>query len=100
MDGITISTERITTAGAAVTDVGGLLAREIATMGELLAGIRSGWQSDTAAPRFAATMQGYLDQAIRLKDTLISHGTTLQSAGRQFALAENDLAQGMGGVRR
>lgn len=99
MDGITISSERIGTAGAGVIDVGTALNREIGTMCELLAEIRSGWQSDSAAPQFASMMQGYLDEATVLKDALLSHGATLQSTGRRFAEAERDLAGGMRGGR-
>lgn len=99
MDGMAISTERIATAGVGVSDVGTLLNREIISMGELLAQIRSGWQSDSAAPQFAACMQGYLDQATRLKDALLSHGATLLTTSHKFAQAETDLAQGLGVVR-
>ena len=99
MDGISISTERIATAGVGVSDVGVLLTREIAAMGELLAQISSGWQSDSAAPRFAATVHGYLEEAARLKDALLSHGAALLATGHRFAEAEADLAQAMGGVR-
>jgi WXG100 family type VII secretion target len=97
MDGISISTERIATAGADVSDVAGLLMREIGTMGDLLAQISGGWQSDSAAPRFAAVMNGYLEQATQLTKALISHGSTLVAAGHRFAEAESSLAQGMQG---
>jgi WXG100 family type VII secretion target len=96
MDGIAITTERIATAGAGVSEVGDSLTREIATMDELLAQIRSGWQSETAAPQFAATMQGYLDQAGQLTRALLSHGATLTATGHKFAEAESSLAQGLG----
>ncbi len=97
MDGIAVSTERIASAGVGVSDVGDLLTKEIATMGELLAQIRSGWQSDAAAPQFASIMQGYLDQAGQLTQALFSHGATLVATGHKFAEAESDLAQGLGG---
>ncbi len=97
MDGIAISTDRIVTAGAGVSEVGDLLSREIATMGELLAQIRSGWQSEAAAPRFAAIMQGHLDQATGLTRALLSHGAALTISGHRFAEAESGLAQGMRG---
>lgn len=100
MDGIAISTDRIATAGSGVTEVGALLAREIGVMNELLAQIRSGWQSDSAAPQFATIMHGYLDQAAQLKDALLSHGATLLSTGRRFAEAEQSLAQSMTGGHR
>ncbi len=99
MDGITISTERIATAGMGVSDVGTLLAGEISTMTDLLAQIRSGWQSDSAAPQFAATMHGYLEQATQLKNALLSHGATLLTTGHRFAEAEVNLAEGLRGVR-
>ncbi|SDO46683.1 hypothetical protein SAMN04515671_1026 [Nakamurella panacisegetis] len=99
MDGITISSERISAAGVGVTDVGAALAREIGTMGDLLAEIRSGWQSDCAAPQFASMMQSYLDEATVLKDALLSHGATLQSTGLRFGEAEHDLAAGLRGGR-
>ncbi len=98
MDGISISTERIATAGAGVSDVGSLLMREIGTMGDLLAQISSGWQSDSAAPQFAAVMNGYLEQATELTRALLSHGAGLVATGHRFAEAENSLAQGLRGV--
>lgn len=100
MDGIAISTERIGSAAAGVSEVGALLAGEIGTMADLLAQIRSGWQSDSAAPTFAATMQRYLDQAAQLKDALLGHGATLLSTSHRFAAAENELAEGMRGQHR
>jgi uncharacterized protein YukE len=99
MDGITISTDRIATAAMGVSDVGALLGREIGAMGDLLTEIRSGWQSDSAAPRFAATMQDYLDQATQLKDALLAHGATLLATGHRFNEAEHILADGMRGGR-
>ncbi|MET3804575.1 uncharacterized protein YukE [Nakamurella sp. UYEF19] len=99
MDGITISTERITAAGAGVTDVGTLLAGEISTMTDLLAQIRSGWQSDSAAPQFATAMHGYLDQATQLKNALLGHGAGLVTTGHRFAEAEGSLAEGLRGLR-
>ncbi len=100
MNGISISTDRIATAGAGVTDVGVLLVREIGVMDDLLAQIRSGWQSDAAAPQFAAVMHGYLEQAAQLKDALLGHGAALLSTGRRFGEAEQGLAQAMTGGHR
>ncbi len=100
MDGIAISSERIASAGTGVSEVGALLGRELTTMGDLLSQIRAGWQSDQAAPRFAAGMQGYLDEACVLKDTLVRSGSTLVSTGHRFAAAESDLAAGMPGAHR
>ena len=99
MDGIAVSSERIATAGVGVSEVSTLLTREIGTMGDLLAQIRSGWQSDAAAPRFAALMQGYLDQAAQLTHALQAHGSTLVATGHRFAEAEDSLAQGLRGAR-
>jgi hypothetical protein len=99
VDGIAISSERITTAGVGVTDVGTLLGKEISAMADLLAHISSGWQSDSAAPQFAAAMHGYLDQATQLKRALLSHGATLLATGDKFAEAESHLAEGLRGVR-
>lgn len=99
MDGIAISTERIATAGAGVTDVGTLLTREIGAMEQLLGEIGSGWRSDSAAPAFAATMHTYLEQATQLKDALLSHGATLVSTAGKFAEEETHLAESMRGVR-
>ena len=45
MSGLHIDTQRIGSAGVGVSDVGASLAREIATMHDLLGQIRSGWQS-------------------------------------------------------
>jgi WXG100 family type VII secretion target len=95
VDGIAISTERIATAAEGVSDVGALLNKEISAMRDLLAQISAGWQSDSAAPRFAATMQGYLEQATQLKDALLSHGASLLTTGHRFAEAESNLAEGM-----
>lgn len=100
MDGIAVSTERITSAGTGVSDVGAGLNAEISTMEDLLAQIAGGWQSDTAAPQFAARMQEYLQQAVVLKDALISHGATLVVTGRRFAEAETAVAQQISGTYR
>ena len=98
MDGIAISTERIATVGVGVTDVGAALASEIGTMEDLLAQIKSGWQSDSAAPQFAAKMHGYLQEATQLKDALLGHGATLQVTSRRFAEAETALSETVRGV--
>lgn len=98
MDGFDISTERIAAAGGGVTDIGGSIAREIATMHDLLGEIRAGWQSSVAAPRFAAAMTGYLDEASRLKDALLSHGAALTGAGRSYDAAESALADSIPAV--
>ena len=63
MSELQIDTHRIGSAGTGVSDVGTSLAREIATMHDLLGQIRGGWQSSEAAPRFAAAMEGHLAEA-------------------------------------
>jgi uncharacterized protein YukE len=98
MDGIAVSSERIATAGAGVSEVVQLLMREIGTMGDVLSQISAGWQSESAAPQFAAVMQGYLEQATVLTRALAGHGAGLVATGQRFAEAETSLAQGMGGV--
>lgn len=100
MDGFDISTERVSAAGTGVADIGGSLAREIATMHDLLGEIRAGWQSSLAAPRFAAAMTGYLDDAARLKDALLSHGAALTSASRSYDATESALADSIPAVAR
>lgn len=100
MDGIAVSTDRIASAGVGVSDVGDALGLEISTMEDLLAQIGAGWQSDTAAPQFAARMREYLGQAVVLKDALVTHGATLVTTGRRFAEAEAAVAQQVSGVHR
>lgn len=100
MDGIAVSTDRIATAGVGVSDVGAALSTEISTMEELLMQLGAGWQSDSAAPQFAARMQDYLAQAAVLKDALISHGASLVLTGRRFAETETVVAQYVSGVHR
>jgi len=99
MDGIAISTERIASTGTGVSDVGTSLAKEIVTMSGLLDEIRSGWQSDSAAPAFAATMQHHLDNATQLKNALVSHGATLVTTAQRLAEAETHVAAGVQGAR-
>ncbi len=100
MDGFDISTERVSAAGTGITDIGGSLAREIGTMHDLLGEIRAGWQSSVAAPRFAAAMTGYLDDATRLKDALLSHGAALAGASRSYDATESALADSIPAVAR
>jgi len=99
MEGIAIESHRVVQTGTTVTDVGAALTREIATMSDLLGEIRTGWQSELAAPRYAAIMQQHLDLATVLKDALLTHGESLVAAGNQFAQAEADLAGSIGGAR-
>jgi len=74
------------------------LAREIATMHDLLGQIRSGWQSSEAAPRFAAAMEGHLVDAAALKDALLAQGTALTTAAQQFAATEDAVADAIPAV--
>lgn len=92
MEGFSVTTERIATAGTGVTDVGTALAREIAAMHGMLDDIRVGWRSTDAAPRFAAAMAGHLEQATSLKDALLSHGESLVGVGRRFDETEAAVA--------
>ena len=92
MDNLSVSTQRIATAAAGVGDVGTSLAREIATMNELLGQIRSGWQSSEASPRFAAAMEGHLEAAEALKNSLLSHCAALMTAAQRFGDTESALA--------
>jgi len=92
MDNLSVSTQRIATAAAGVGDVGTSLAREIATMHELLGRIRAGWQSSEASPRFAAAMEGHLADAGALKDALLGHGAALMTAAQRIGDTESALA--------
>jgi uncharacterized protein YukE len=78
-----------------VTSVADSLATEITAMTDMLDTIRAGWQSSQAAPRFAAAMQGHLQQATHIKNALISHGASLTNTGRQYEQAEAALAAGI-----
>jgi len=98
VDGFSIITERISSAGSGVTDVGTALAREISTMHGLLDQIRVGWQSSEAAPRFAALLDDHLATATTLKDALLSHGQSLIGAGRRYAETETAIAGGLPAV--
>jgi len=98
MSGLSIDTQRIGTAGIGVSDVGASLAREIASMHDLLGQIRSGWQSSEAAPRFAAAMEGQLADATALKDALLGQGTALTMAAQRFGEAEHALASAVPAV--
>jgi WXG100 family type VII secretion target len=100
VDGFDVTTERIAGVAGRVEDTGTALGREIATMHDLLAEIRAGWQSSEAAPRFAAAMQHYLDEAAQLKDALLGHADALAITGRSFASTESSIATALtGGMR-
>lgn len=92
MEGFDITTERIATAATGVDAVGAALQHEITTMDGILADIGAGWHSTSAAPRFAAAMEGYLDDARLLAQALISHGAGLQDTSTAFAQAEEAIA--------
>ena len=92
MDNLAVSTQRIAAAAAGVGDVGTSLTREIATMHELLGRIRAGWQSSEASPRFAAAMEGHLEAAVALKDSLLGQSAALMTAAQRFGDTESELA--------
>ncbi len=98
MSTLSIDTQRIGTAGIGVSEVGASLAREIATMQDLLGQIRGGWQSSEAATRFAAAMEGHLADATALKDALLSQGTGLSTAAQRFGDTETALADAVPAV--
>ncbi len=98
MDNLSLSTPRVAAAATGVSDVGASLAREIATMHDLLGQIRSGWQSSEAAPRFAAAMEGHLADAATLKDALLGHGAALMTAAQRFGDTESALADAVPAV--
>jgi hypothetical protein len=98
MSGLSVDTQRIGNAGVGVSDVGAALAREIATMHDLLGQIRGGWQSSEAAPRFAAAMDGHLAEATALKDALLGQGTALTTVAGRFAATESAVADAMPAV--
>jgi hypothetical protein len=93
MDGFDIATGRSASAASGVEHVGEELTREIGRMHDLLADIGAGWQSTTAAPRFVAAMNGYLDQASLLKDALLGHGAGLAATGKAYEQAEQAVAE-------
>lgn len=92
MDGFDIATDRIHTAATSVESVGSALQSEIVTMDGILADIGAGWRSTSAAPRFAAAMEGYLGDARVLAQALISHGSSLAATSTAFAQAEEAIA--------
>lgn len=92
MEGFDISTERIATAANEVGGVGAALQQEIATMDTILGEISAGWRSTTAAPKFVASMQGYLEQARTLTTALLGHADGLATTGKQFAATEQAVA--------
>jgi WXG100 family type VII secretion target len=97
MDGFEVTTGRIGTAAAGVGDASAALGREVATMHDLLAEIQAGWQSSEAAPRFAAAMQGYLEEARQLKDALLGQADALAATGRSFEATEASIAAAFSG---
>jgi uncharacterized protein YukE len=100
VDGFEVSTGRIAAAATGAGDVGAALGREIATMHDLLAEIQAGWQSSEAAPRFAAAMQGYLDDAAQLKDALLAQAAALTTTSRSFESTESSISAALAGGGR
>ncbi len=98
MQGIVLDATRVVQTGQSVGSIADALTGEIATMHTTLADIQAGWQSEEAAPRFAARMQDYLDQAALMKNALVSHGAGLTLAGNTFGQVETELATGYGVV--
>ena len=92
MSGLTIDTVRVAQTGSGVSDAAAGLSAEIATMHDLLAQIRTGWQSSEAAPRFARAMEMHLADAGTLRDALLSQADGLTTAAGRFAQAESALA--------
>lgn len=92
MDGFDIATDRIQSAATSVESVATALQAEIATMEGILADISAGWYSTSAAPRFAAAMDGYLADARSLTSALLSHGEGLASTSTAFVQAEESIA--------
>ncbi len=92
MSALNVDTGRIAGAGLGVSDVGALLAGEIATMHDLLGQIRAGWQSSEAAPRFVRAMETHLADAAALKNTLLGQGSALSTAAQRFAQTETSVA--------
>ena len=97
---LSVQTGRIAQAAGGIGEVAGALATEIATMHELLAQIRHGWQSSAAAPAFLSAMQSHLQEAAALKEALTGHGVALQVAAERFAQADAELAGAVAGARR
>lgn len=95
MEGFSVTTERIASAGGGVTAVAASLATEITNMDGILSEIRAGWQSSEAAPRFVGAMELFLEQATTIKDALVSHGASLVAVGNRFGEAESALAGGI-----
>ena len=100
MDGFEVTTPRIAAAATGAGDAGAALGSEIATMRELLAEVQAGWQSSEAAPRFAAAMQGYLDDAEQLRGALLTQAGALGATGRTFEAAESSIAAAFPGGGR
>lgn len=100
MEGFDIATDRIATAASGVDEVGAALHHEISAMEGTLADIGAGWRSTSAAPRFAAAMDGYLDEARLLAEALLGHGASLAATSRTFDQAEEAIATATPGVAR
>ncbi len=95
MDGFDVTTELGHTTGDAVSDTGLKLNSEITQMNLMLGDLSLAWSSSEAAPRFVSAMEGHLANATILKDALISHGSSLVTAGIGMAGTESALSDGM-----
>lgn len=98
MNGFDVDTDRITTAATGVEAIAEALQGEIATMESIMAELSTGWQSSSAAPRFAAAMEGYLADAGILAQALTSHGDGLSRASTSFAQADDAIAEATPGA--
>lgn len=92
MQGLRVESGRVVQLSGGVTSTGDALTGEIATMTGVLDELRVGWQSSTAAPKFAQVMETHLDQATVLKDALLSHGASLTTAAGSYDEAEAAIA--------
>lgn len=93
MDGFDIATDRISRAATGVEQVAETLGGEIATMEGLLDELSVGWQSSTAAPRFVAAMNGYLEQARQLAGALLGHSAGLAETSTAYGQVEESITQ-------
>ncbi len=92
MIGFEVTTELVQSTGDAVSDTGLKLNSEITQMDLLLGDLSLAWSSSDAAPKFVLAMEGHLANARILKDALLSHGSSLVSAGISMAGTEAALA--------
>ena len=91
-----IESARVSAAGGKVSETGGLLNGEINRMNEMMADLRSGWRSDTAAPSFYGAMSRHLESVTQLKDALLTHGASLANDAAQ--INQTEAANAIGGA--